>query len=384
MTRRSWKRWVAGVGAVGLLGACSSVPIHGNPVSSERQQPPSSFFEVDWWTPLVAPTSWEYSPREFATPAVDPDSGRVIALTRDGVIRGVAPGGTVEWSLKTPNRFAAGATVNEGVAYVPGGDGTLYALDARSGAIKWKYEAGESLATTPVMAGSLVLVVSEADTLFAVDTETGKWAWQYRRDPPSGFTIHGVSTPLVKGDTVYLGFSDGYLVALDAKGGTSKWEKSLAGGATEYLDVDTQPVVDDAGRLYVASYQGGLYALNAETGDMEWSSTVAGITSLLMRGQILFATGNGRVDAYLSDTGKLLWSHSLGERAGQMPVMARGVLIVPNQRALLFVDPKTGQSRLAWNPGDGVSASPHIQGSTAYVLSNNGYLYALRLQGSGG
>jgi len=236
----------------------------------------------------------------------------------------------------------------------------------------------------PVLAGGRVLVASESDTLFAVERETGKWAWQYRRDPPSGFTIHGVSSPMVKDDTVYVGFADGYLVALDVTGGTTKWEKSLAGGATEFLDVDTTPVADEEGRLYVASYQGGLYALSAESGDVEWTSNVAGLTSLLTRGELVFGVGDGRVDAYLGETGRLLWTHSLGERAGRAPVMARGLLLVPNQRALLFMDPKTGQSRLAWNPGEGISAAPQVQGSTAYVLSNNGYLYALRLRGSGG
>ena len=384
MKRRAWKQWVAGIGAAGLLGACNSVPLHGNPVSSELRQPPSDFFEVGWWTPLVEPTQWEYAPREFAAPAVDPDSGRVIALTRDGFVRSVAPGGQVKWAFKTGARFSAGAAIHEGIAYVPGGDGVLYALDVRTGELKWKYEAGESLATVPVLAGGRVLVASESDTLFAVERETGKWAWQYRRDPPSGFTIHGVSSPMVKDDTVYVGFADGYLVALDVTGGTTKWEKSLAGGATEFLDVDTTPVADEEGRLYVASYQGGLYALSAESGDVEWTSNVAGLTSLLTRGELVFGVGDGRVDAYLGETGRLLWTHSLGERAGRAPVMARGLLLVPNQRALLFMDPKTGQSRLAWNPGEGISAAPQVQGSTAYVLSNNGYLYALRLRGSGG
>ncbi|MBN1206851.1 MAG: PQQ-binding-like beta-propeller repeat protein [Myxococcaceae bacterium] len=384
MKRRAWKWWVGAVAAAGLLGGCSSVSLYGNPVSSDLRQPPSDLFELAWWTPLVEPTAWEYAPREFAAPAVDPDSGRIITLTRDGFIRSVAPGGEVAWDFKTGNRFSAGALVHEGIAYIPGGDGFLYALDARKGELKWKYAAGEALATTPVLAGSFVLVASEADTLFAVNAETGNWAWQYRRDPPSGFTIHGTSTPLVKDGTVYLGFSDGYLVALELETGAAKWEKSLAGGATEYLDVDTQPVLDDAGRLYVASYQGGLYALSAETGDVEWTSSVLGVTSLLARGEILFATGDGRLDAYQAETGRLLWSHSLGERAGRAPVLARGMLLVPNQRALLFVDPRTGQSRLAWNPGEGVSAAPNVLGSTAYILSNNGYLYALRLRGSGG
>jgi outer membrane protein assembly factor BamB len=338
---------------------------------------------VDWWTPLVEPMSWEYAPRELATPAVDPDTGRVITLTRDGYVRAVAPGGKVEWSFKTGNRFSAGAMIHEGVAYVPAGDGFLYALDVRKGTLKWKYAAGEALATTPVRAGGFVLVVSEADTVFAVERETGKWAWQYRRDPPPGFTIHGVSTPMVKDDTVYLGFSDGYLVALDAAKGTSKWERPLSAGATEFLDVDTTPIADESGRLYAASYQGGLYAMSPETGEPEWSYAVSGLTSLLSQGQILFATGDGRLDAYLADTGRLLWSLQLGERAARAPVFARGMLLVPNHRSLLFVDPRTGQSQLAWNPGEGISAAPRVQGSTAYVLSNNGYLYALRLKGNG-
>jgi outer membrane protein assembly factor BamB len=189
---------------------------------------------------------------------------------------------------------------------------------------------------------------------------------------------------MVKDGTVYLGFSDGYLVALDAGNGTAKWERTLAGGATEFLDVDTTPAADESGRLYAASYQGGLYALSAETGEPEWNYAVSGLTSLVSKGELLFATGDGRLDAYLSDTGRLLWSLPLGERAGRSPVFARGMLLVPNQRSLLFVDPRTGQSRLAWNPGDGISAAPRVQGSRAYILSNNGYLYALQLRGGGG
>jgi outer membrane protein assembly factor BamB len=383
MKRHGWKRWVGAAAAAGLLSACSSVPLYGNPVSSDVRQPPSVFFEVDWWTPLVEPVSWEYAPRELATPAVDPDTGRVITLTRDGYVRAVAPGGKVEWLFKTANRFSAGAMIHEGIVYVPGGDGFLYALDVRKGELKWKYSAGEALATTPVRAGGFILVVSEGDTVFAVERETGKWAWQYRRDPPPGFTIHGVSAPLVKDDTVYLGFSDGYLVALDAGKGTSKWERPLSAGATEFLDVDTTPIVDEAGRLFVASYQGGLYALSPETGEPEWNYAVGGLTSILSQGPLLFATGDGRLDAYLADNGRLLWSLPLGERAARAPVFARGMLLVPNHRSLLFVDPRTGQSQLAWNPGDGISAAPQVRGSTAYVLSNNGYLYALRLRGAG-
>jgi outer membrane protein assembly factor BamB len=60
------------------------------------------------------------------------------------------------------------------------------------------------------------------------------------------------------------------------------------------------------------------------------------------------------------------------------------MLLVPNQRALLFVDPATGRSRLAWNPGEGITATPHVVDSRVFVLSNNGYLYSLHVPGGRG
>jgi len=374
---------VGGVVAAGVLGGCSAVPVYGNPVAPAPVQPPYRLFSVDWWTPLVAPTLLEYAPREMAAPAYDGQNGRVITLTRDGFVRSVAPEGKVAWEFRAGNRFYAGATVHEGVVYAPGTDGQLYALDAGTGALKWKYASGEALATEPLIAGELVLVASQSDTLFAVKRGTGELAWLYRRDPPAGFTIHRASTPTVREGSAWVGFSDGTLVSLNLEDGSLRWEKALATGG-QFVDVDTTPVLDSAGRLYAASYSGGLYALEAETGEVLWSTAAQGITSLVVRGEVLIATGDDRLDAYLGETGRLLWSRALGERAGFEPVLVQGMLLVPAQRSLLFVDPRTGQARAAWDPAEGVSATPRVGGSKVYVLSNNGYLYALRLSGRGG
>jgi outer membrane protein assembly factor BamB len=378
----SWKRWLGGAAVAGLLGGCSAAPYYTNPeLPRPPSHPPVDYFSVDWWASLVSPIRLEYAPREVATPAYDADNKHVIALTRDGFVRAVGQDGKVKWSFRTALRFNAGARVSEGVVYVPGGDGVLYALDSATGDVKWKYAAGESLATVPVLADGLVLVASESDTLFAVKAADGVWAWQYRRDPPPGFTIRGASTPLVHEGTAYVGFSDGFLVALSISDGSATWEKSLSGAGTEFLDVDTPPVMNEAGQLFVASYKNGIFALEASTGDVVWNTAVGGVTSLLARGQMLFASGDGRVDAYLAESGRGLWSLPLGERAGAAPVFAQGMLLVPIQRSLLFVDPKTGKSRVAWNPGDGITATPFVAGSQVFVLSNNGWLYALDVNG---
>lgn len=387
MTMRlvSWMRWLGGAMAAGLLGGCSGVQYYGNPeLPRPPSQAPLDYFSVNWWASLAPPETLEYGPRETASPAYDPVSRTAVALTRDGYARGVGPDGKVKWAYKTASRFNAGPRVVDGVVYVPGGDGVLYALDAATGDEKWKYVAGEALATVPVVAEGLVLVASESDTLFAVKVADGQWAWQYRRDPPTGFTVRGASRPLVREGVAYVGFSDGFVVALSVDDGGVTWERSLSGTGSEFLDVDSSPVMDANGQLYVTSYKSGIFALESDSGDLVWNTSVGGMTSLLISGQVLFAAGDGRVDAYLAETGRLLWSHPLGERAAFAPVFAKGMLLVPTSNALLFLEPKTGRSRLSWNPGGGITAPPFAAGRQIFVLSNNGFLYSLDLNGLGG
>ena len=367
------------------LVGCRSVAL-GTPLFSGRTQesPPQALFDVDWRVELVGPRFWEFFPREPARPAVDPDTGRVVVLTRDGLARSVNPDGRVEWEFKTADPFLAGATLHEGIAYVPGGDGTLYALRVRDGSLVWKYEAAEQLATSPLVADGRVYVASHANTLFAVDAATGRWLWQYRRDLPTGFMVQGAGAPTLSNGVLYAGFADGYLVALDPATGAAKWERALSSPGKEFLDVDASPTVDGAGRLIAASYKDGLYALEPDTGQVMWNTVVAGITSTLVRGDVVFTAGAGGISALLAENGRTVWSSPLEEPVAYAPAYVRGMLVVPVDRALLFLDPSTGRRKLRWDPGQGVSAPPAGAARRLYVLSNTGYLYALRWRGRAG
>ena len=368
------------------MTGCRSVPLATDPLEHNAAPGALALFEIDWWVPLVKAPMLEFLPREPASPAIDPETGWVLILTRDGLVRALSPGdGKVEWSFKTASPFNAGALIDAGIAYVPGGDGKLYALKVRTGELIWKYDAKEELASTPVLADGKVLVTSQADALIAVDQKTGKWTWQYRRDPPSGFTIRGAPAPRVQGGIAYLGFSDGYAVAISVADGTMKWERALStGGGSQFLDVDATPAVDEQGRVFFASYQDGVFAMSPESGDVAWHTVRRGVTGLLPRGDVLFTAGEGEIGAMTTTTGKALWSLPLANRAGRMPLFAGGLLVVPTNTALIFVDPATGASKSAWNPGKGVSATPAGSNGRIYVLSNLGTVYAMSLRSRGG
>jgi outer membrane protein assembly factor BamB len=362
------------------LGCAATPPVMNDPFVPEPP-PPLAIFGIDWWNPLVESPTMEFLPREASTPALDPVSGRVVVGTRDGILRSVASNGRTKWSVLTAAPFAAGPLIRDGIVYAPGGDGLLRALRADTGALLWSYDAGEELVTVPVLTEGRVLVASQSATLFALNSADGKWAWQYRRTPPAGFILRGASTPIVRDGIVYLGFSDGHAAALKAADGTPVWDRVLSTG-TQFIDVSSTPGFDAQGRVIVASYKDGLFALDPKTGDTVWQSSASGLAYVLVRGPIIFAAGEDRISAYSSDTGRSLWTTPLSQRAGQQPALAGGLLLVPTGRALLFLDPVTGQILQRFNPGRGITSTPSIHGSDALVLSNLGFVYALHMKSS--
>jgi outer membrane protein assembly factor BamB len=374
------------IATCGLLVAstagCKSkrIPLYQDPTQHEiSSRPPLALYSIEWWTPLVLPIAWEYLPQELAPPAADPDGSRIVVLTRDKMVRAVSADGRIEWSFATRGDFFAAALINDGVVYVPGGDGILYALQADSGQLLWKYEVGEELVATPAIAPGKVLASTENDAVIAVDSHSGKLAWRYRREVAPGFTIRGAAAPRVQGELAYVGFSDGYLVAIEVSDGAVKWERPLSSPGKQFLDVDTTPELDGTGRLFAASYKDGIYALESGTGTVQWRTARSGVTNLLLKGPLLFAAGDEGVDALLEQTGRPVWSYQLINRAADAPVFARGLLIVPTGQALVFLDAASGKARSFWNPGKGVSAAPLWDHSRLYVLSNLGFLYAMRL-----
>ena len=364
--------------AAALVGCAGKAPVLADPFSRELAAP-LAVYSIDYWHAMVErSTTMEFVPREFATPAVDPASGRVVVGTRDGVLRSVTIDGKVRWSVVTPAPFYAGALIRDGVVYSPGGDGVLRAIKADTGAILWTYDCGEELVTVPVLAEGKVLVASQSATLYAVEAADGKWVWQYRRTPPVGFILRGASTPVVRDGMVYLGFSDGHAAALDAKTGAAAWDRVLSTG-TQFIDVSSTPGFDSTGNLIVASYKDGLFALDPKTGDTVWQSTASGLAYVLVRGSVIFAAGEDRVGAYSAETGKGIWLLSLPDRAGQQPAFASGLLLVPTGKALLFVDPVSGKVLRRFDPGKGVTATPGVYGPDALVLSNLGFVYGLHV-----
>jgi outer membrane protein assembly factor BamB len=335
-------------------------------------------YSISWWQKLVDAPTLEYGPREPARPGVDTINDRVVAGTRDGMLRSIDNKGRIVWRFVSGQPFSAGPEVVDGFVFAPGGDGFLYCFRADTGELFWKYEAGEDLVTVPVVSDGRVLVASQNDTLFAVEAATGKWLWQYRRDAPAGFTVRGASRPVVRDGVAYVGFSDGHFAALKLDSGAALWDRVLSTG-TQFIDIDAPAVFDEKGNVIVAAYKDGLFSLDPGSGETLWRTAVSGMVGLVGRGGVVFATGDAKVVAVQASTGKLLWTTSLGQRAGLQPALAAGWLMVPTGKALLFLDPASGAIRQTFDPGKGITATPEVHGLDVYLLSNLGFVYSLEM-----
>ncbi len=108
------------------------------------------------------------------------------------------------FSKEAVARFTSPA-VGDGAVYVTRGDGTVFALDGRSGRERWNSRKGLAGEATPAVGDGMVFVGGDHGWLHALDAETGRIAWKSK-------TGSGVLTsPVISNGMVCVGSDDGCL-----------------------------------------------------------------------------------------------------------------------------------------------------------------------------
>jgi outer membrane protein assembly factor BamB len=192
----------------------------------------NAVYAVDVQTGRVA---WKTKTQGRVDPAVAVAAGLVYAVSEDpssgraALDAFRADSGKLAWSF-SPARLPAGVTspsVAEGAVYVGFGDGTVRAVDARTGAERWHepVRADFSPLSSPAYAGGRVFVVDRNGGLYAFDATTGTRAWDYQFDGTADW-----AAPLVSGRFVLVGLDDGTLAAVDAGSGHLRWQATFGLG----------------------------------------------------------------------------------------------------------------------------------------------------------
>jgi outer membrane protein assembly factor BamB len=147
----------------------------------------------------------------------------------------------------------------ETVVYTATDAGTVYALDATTGAVQWSVPVGSAVTDSPALADGSLYVPTTTGGLVVLDAATGATQWTAPTNSP--VTVQ----PAVAGGVVYVGQASGKLWGFDATGCGSPtcrrplW-KTRTGAA-----ISGAPAVDQ-GHLYVGTSDDRLLAYGLPAG----------------------------------------------------------------------------------------------------------------------
>jgi len=244
----------------------------------------------------------------------------------------------------------------------------FYAIDTATGDIDWQ----TSLSTyprygaSPVVAGDTVYLGVDDGTVYAFNTTDGSVRWT------TALPDYVQSTPAVSGDTVYVGDYDGHLYALDTADGSERWNLSVDSyGASS-------PAID-GGTLYVA--HDDLVAVDLATHTVDWRTTLpSGVDDsdpAVRDGVVYVGNTDGTLSALSAATGDFLWNASADTGDLGPPVVADGAVYVVDDYDGLYVFDVTDGTRLAYYDTYAPSGVPAVVDGYVYLWGEIDYDYSL-------
>jgi outer membrane protein assembly factor BamB len=382
-TWRGAGRWLGSVlgGLLVSLGGCAALESDGfrrQRLADDRPED-RSYVTVRWKQQLRDHGIFTYQPEEHAGAAVSHGGRRLYVGAGDGKLYAVeALTGKRRWGIDLGAAVTSAPRVVEhlGLLYVGAADGALHAVELDSGERRWRYRTKGIPYQPAVYADGVVFFTNHRDQLFSLDARTGRWRWSYDRETPQSFTVAGHGGATVQGRRLLAGFSDGTLVCLGARGGQTRWTRSLTGEHQEYVDVDSTPVVRDK-VVYAASLAGGVFAVMLEGGALRWRYPVAGVTGVAVADdRVYFASAKEGLHA-VDTEGRLRWRQHLKAGAPGTPhVRGRALYITYADGGLFIVDRYSGRLIQRFNPGGGISGPPLLTADSLYLMTNRGGFFA--------
>jgi eukaryotic-like serine/threonine-protein kinase len=246
--------------------------------------------------------------------------------------------------------LSSAAVLNDTVI-VGGGDGLVYAFNAKTGTPRWKFRTEGRIRSSPAISNGAVYVGSYDGSLYAIDFNSGKLIWRYdtkgRSVNPARFDFDRqaiLSSPAVVDGVVYIGSRDSHLYAVDAAKGTLRW------------------IVD------------------YEKDGFTWA-----ISSPAVHDDVVYmGTADGHfVHALRATDGQEIWRFKMPDRLWSSPVVAGPELYVTNQSGSLYViDLKSGKESWQFQTRSSIQSSPAVANGVVYFGGDDGGVYAIRAEGA--
>jgi outer membrane protein assembly factor BamB len=328
--------------------------------------------------------AWSAKIGEVNFPADVKVVGNTVTLaSSDGTVVAIdaRTGGDI-WRSNVGSPIAAGAGSDGRFAAVITRNNELVTLDA--GREIWRQALPALSFTAPLVAGARVFVLTADRSVTAFDAQTGRKIWtQVRAGEPLVLRQAGVL--LAIGDTLVAGLS-GRLVGMNPQNGTSRWEApvgvSRGTNDVERL-VDLVSKVSREGDIVcVRAFQAAVGCVNAVTGNLIWTRPASGYEGLHGNEKFVYGTeGDGKVVAWNRETGERAWeSERLKYRGLTAPLAVGRSVVIGDSTGLVHLlsrDDGSALNRVATD-GTAIAAAPVLAGESLVVVTRSGGVFGFR------
>lgn len=287
----------------------------------------------------------------YAAPVFDRD--RIYLVSYEGhLVRIDRAQGAGEisapWTVELGENVVATPVLNGGRLYVPTEAGEVVVVNAEDGTVVSRYRVDKGrIWGAPLVSGeNLIVSIFDDKTIYAVRLSDGKAAWS------TGDAGASVSDVVPAGQNILVGSLDGSLHALDAGGGSPRWQFKADGWVT-----GAPLVAGDT--IYAGTMGGSVYALTLD-GQQRWQFTLDGTkpefraTPVLVNGTLVVAARRGVVVGLDPATGKQRWRSEIPDvRLDASPLAIDGsVFLATTKHALIRVDASSGAIQTISGPGE--------------------------------
>jgi outer membrane protein assembly factor BamB len=298
-------------------------------------------------------------------PAVVSDGVAFIGNAH-GVIRAVSmKTGRIAWRRDTGDRMAASpAILGDTIVAHTMSTGHVFVLNRYNGAILKRYTIGSPIESSPVVHNGIDYFGDWNGTIYALDLKTGHAKWTYS----SGYKI--TSSAALYGGKVFIGDYGGRLLALNGATGSLRWSGSVNGR------IYGTPAVAE-GRVFVPSSSGGSITAFSVNGSRLWSRSTGSYvysSPAAWDGRVFVGSYDGLLYGLSASSGSTLWTANAGGRISGAAVVVAGIVYAGTTRRIIGVDARTGRVRLTFAHGDYVPVSGNGQ---RLLFHGSSRLYAL-------
>lgn len=330
--------------------------------------------------------------QSFVSPRILSDNRVLLGLLGEGVQMRDLRSGAILWSHVSRIGVGAELLVVDPYVYVASMDANVTKLRVDTGEVLWTRKLNVESTGGLAMEAGVLYVTSTDNALWALDEKSGSPLWSYRRPSPNGslyWSLKGSSKPVISADgtKIFAGFSDGAVVAINARGGDLAWERVIQSRSNLFKDADLGPVISaDGGTLYVGQVDGDLVALNSRDGGILWKRALQAVSSPSFSDDnkdLYVSSLSGELHQIRAADATVAWTisyPSYGLASRVTPIRKGLVAVAWTSGPVTVLDSTNG--KIIWQSQDKIQsvAAPASDGERLLVLSTRNQLYRFVLK----